>query len=337
MQWNNSDAWVEVAPTLGGAYILSTVIYDAGGGDALYGSTNIGELYQWNDTDAWVSVADDTGADSITGLIDYSGLYACTRSDNIGHIYKWNDSDAWVDQTPSLYAPVPLNLTAGVTPAGNLTGTYYYYYTYRNSVTGHESALSPMSLAATPSTQQVNLTSIAASSDTQVDKKRIYRTGGTLSTINYIGEIDNATTTFTDNTGDTSVGMNEDISNHQVLPAVRSFAMHHHQLFAGYSDDEKGFVYDSKFYLPESFPSLYFFRIGNDSDYIVAVKPLAIDMIVYSRFHTYRMRYIGAGEGDILMEEVAAVGVASDNTLATGIDPTGEPFHVFLGLSLIHI
>ena len=318
-RWNGTNAWGAVT-SIASYYFYSLCSHNNGSTTRLYASqSTTGKLFEWNNTNAWAEKAPQLGTEIPTGLLSSGGyLYGCTIP--TGHLYRWNNSSAWQLQTAA--GPgVSLRQITVATIVSGLTSDYQYFYTYVNSLTGQESALSPISSVISVLNQGVNLSNLEASTDTQVDKKRIYRTGGTLTTINFIAEIDNATTTYQDNFSDTSVGDIEDCSNNDVLPAVRFFSMHHHQLFAGYSDADKGYVFDSRFYQPESFPDTYFFRVGNDSDPVIAVMALDIDMIVYTALHTFRLRYIGTSEGDVVLEEIAAVGLASDNTLVTAIDP----------------
>ena len=61
-KWNGSNAWVEVAPTLGAeTRICSLAVYNGN----LYGGTYPnGKLYKWNGSNAWVEVADTLGAET---------------------------------------------------------------------------------------------------------------------------------------------------------------------------------------------------------------------------------------------------------------------------------
>ncbi len=326
-EWNNTNAWVSKSASLS---LYAIVVYNSGSGNHLYAAGNNGNLYEWNNVSTLTSVAPGGTASVLALGVHNSYLYAGTLE---GKLLKWNKSNAWVEVAPAYGGEITIWALISFTPPSNLNGTYQYFYSYVNSTTGQESALSPVSDAIVATDDLINLSNIDASTDTQVDKKHIYRTGGTLSTINYLGEIVNATTTYEDNIADMAIGDLEDCSHNDVLPAVRFFSIHHHQLFAGYSDTDKGTVFDSRFYQPESCPDLYFFKVGNESDYVVAVMPLDIDMIVYTRLHTFRLRYIGMSEGDVIMEEIAPIGLVSDNTLVTCVDDAGRPFHLFLGQS----
>lgn len=98
----------------------------------------------------------------------------------------------------------PIPADSGV--AGNLTGTYWYRVTYMTA-DGWESDPSVTSDLVTVTAKQVNLTLIPVPGSTRIASKKIYRLGGTsaewrLLTILY----DASTTTYTDNTSDTSMG-----------------------------------------------------------------------------------------------------------------------------------
>ena len=140
--------------------------------------------------------------------------------------YKWDAinvrlSDFGIDAPASA-------CTASVGGSGTLTGTYVYYYSFYNSETQTESALSPVSGTVSPSSQYVDLTNIAVSSDSQVDKRKIYRQGAGSDVIFYCGVInDNTTTTYVDNTSTLSV---EQTCSDNGVVREGSLITHHHQL-----------------------------------------------------------------------------------------------------------
>lgn len=93
-----------------------------------------------------------------------------------------------------------------------LTVGRIYYYVFQNSGTGHYSDLSPASASTGPLTSnQVNLSGIAVSSDTQVDSKTILATtdGGDPSELFYVATIPNSQTTYTDNTDEATLDLNQ--------------------------------------------------------------------------------------------------------------------------------
>lgn len=83
-----------------------------------------------------------------------------------------------------------------------LEGEYRYYVTFENAL-GHESAPSPASEPVVVSNEPVTLELVPTSPDPQVVRRRIYRTGGTLSRPTRVGTIwDNSSTSFEDMTSD---------------------------------------------------------------------------------------------------------------------------------------
>ncbi|ANY29558.1 internal virion protein [Pseudoalteromonas phage PH1] len=85
-----------------------------------------------------------------------------------------------------------------------LEGDYQYVYTFYNSSKGTESIPSPIS--DTLEVQgEVQLAGMEVSVDPQVDKKRIYRVGGYITTFTLVDTVDNATTDYLDRLGDTKI------------------------------------------------------------------------------------------------------------------------------------
>lgn len=95
-------------------------------------------------------------------------------------------------------------IAIGATVAGAVTLSLgrIYTYAYRNPITGHVSDIAPLSASTGPqSARNIPLSGISASSDTQVTRKVVLATsdGGDPSILYLLAEIDNATTTLTDN------------------------------------------------------------------------------------------------------------------------------------------
>jgi len=99
--------------------------------------------------------------------------------------------------------------TVATGAAGVLTGDYKYAFSFLNSTTGHESTRSALSAQVSPSSEKVELSVMAASADTQVTDKRIYRTTAGGAIFFLLTTITNATTTFSDNVADTALGTAE--------------------------------------------------------------------------------------------------------------------------------
>ena len=90
--------------------------------------------------------------------------------------------------------------------SGDISSTNSYKVTYKNSTTGHESNPSTVSADIAVSSKKIDLSGMTASTDPQVDKKRIYRTDLSISTWNFVAEIDDTATTYTDDIAIGSLG-----------------------------------------------------------------------------------------------------------------------------------
>lgn len=117
--------------------------------------------------------------------------------------------------------------------AGNLNGTYQYCYTYYNVNDGTESAPSDYSSEISPSYQQVDI-GIVASTDIQVTNIRIYRIGGNLTAMSLVEQVDNTTTTYTDNLADDSIdGAVLDSFNYNQAPSGLKYLIESNAMFFG--------------------------------------------------------------------------------------------------------
>jgi len=127
------------------------------------------------------------------------------RSD--GTIYKWG-----------ITAPTaPPSFIAG--GAGNLDGDYDWRFTYYSTITGAESNPSPTGTQITLSNQQAIISGMPASADAQVNEKRIYRRGGTITeTWQFVAAITNTTTDYVDNFADDDIFENEPLSEDNDVP-----------------------------------------------------------------------------------------------------------------------
>jgi len=102
------------------------------------------------------------------------------------------------------------NFTAAVGVAGVLSGTYQYFITFLNNTTGSRSNSNPIAQSIALSSDKADLTSIPTSSDSQVDRREIWRTVSNGSVFFLLTSInDNVTTTFTDNDPDSSLSGTE--------------------------------------------------------------------------------------------------------------------------------
>jgi len=159
---------------------------------------------------------------------------------------------------------------AGAT--GNLTGTFVYTITYAtadqesgqgfNASTG----LEVISNAITVTAMMVLLTGVPTSPDPQVTKRNIYRLGGGNGTWNYVGTInDNTTTTFTDNVAAGNVGQVLVVYRDPPLP-FKYIVEHQNCIFGFSAPGEPSLVYASNFDEPWGFSlSLQVWPVGDNS------------------------------------------------------------------------
>jgi len=102
---------------------------------------------------------------------------------------------------------------------GVLNGDYYYKVTFMSGLL--ESAPSPFSAQVSPALEEVDLSSIPISTDSQVTGRRIYRMGGTTTEYYLVALIgDNVTTDYTDNVADGDLGILLDANNNYPPPTT---------------------------------------------------------------------------------------------------------------------
>lgn len=167
--------------------------------------------------------------------------------------------------------------------AGNPDGVYYYLVTFYVSATGQESAPFPLASAPTVTvvTNQINLTGIPVSSDTQVTARRIYRTtgGGAITSAGLVTTITNNTaTTYTDNTADSDLGaLIFATSTKDAAPIFVKTTAH--------NDRGWGFTENSSILYYSYLGEYWYYPQGNDGVNTLADAP------------DYRI-YVGRGDGD---------------------------------------
>lgn len=115
---------------------------------------------------------------------------------------KWDGSASGGISKTGIDAPVT-GISVGAIAAGDITlsSGRNYFLVFKNSTTGHYSGLSPVSPTTGPITaSHVPLSALEVSTDSQVNKKAILATadGGNQEILYEVVELDNATTTYTD-------------------------------------------------------------------------------------------------------------------------------------------
>lgn len=215
-----------------------------------------------------------------------------------------------------------------------LQGTYQYQLTYYNSTDGTESGPSPLSdeLDLTDG-GTVNIIGIPVSTDAQVDKKRLYRIGGNLTTATLVEEIDNATTVYLDNLKDTQVeGSLLTTTDAQPAPSDLAFLTEAYAMFFAAQDDKLRFTPIGK---PEQWPALFFLQFDAP---ITGIAVVTHGILVFTKFKTHIVTGTGptslsqqlltANQGCLAHESIqdisgAALWVSSDGIcLSDGNEPT---------------
>lgn len=119
-----------------------------------------------------------------------------------------NNGGTWVTETGGLWkwgisAPATaISVGAPVSGSVTLEDGRKYFLIFRNSETGHNSGLSPVSAETGPVTaKDIPLSNIEVSTDKQVDRKLVLATadGGDETTLFFLADIPNTQTTLTDN------------------------------------------------------------------------------------------------------------------------------------------
>lgn len=150
-----------------------------------------------------------------------------------GQIYRWQNS------APTL-APT---MSAGA--AGGLNGTYYYRYTYRDSVRGKETSPSPPSAPITVTNQNITIGNLYNPTEPGVDQLLLYRIGGALASQWYlVATLQNAGT-YTDALPDANVTGGALVLHRDPPPPFVAVALHRERIF--------GFGYNGN---PQNIPNI---------------------------------------------------------------------------------
>lgn len=162
-----------------------------------------------------------------------------------------------------------------------INGTVQYLYTFYNSTNGVESA---PSLISTAKNVQgiVQLSNLQVSQDTQVDKKRIYRVGGFLSTFTLVDEIDNNETTYLDTLKDTEVeGDLLDSTLNSPAPSGLKYLTESNAMLFGAEGSKLRFTPIGK---PFYWPEVYYLEFYSD---ITGIGETGSGLLVFTKYKTY--------------------------------------------------
>ena len=182
----------------------------------------------------------------------------------------------------------PVNPPILANSGTGLTGTYQFVYTYARmsgTAIAHESNSSP-SASITLANEQVDISSLTASADPQVNKIRIYRT--VASGVNFLHEhnVDNGTTTTTSDSLDSALGSEVDSLN-DPPPNCSRAAEFQETVFLCGDENNPHYLYFSKRWRPEAVTE--FIECGNADYALTALVPVAGALGAFKRITKYRV------------------------------------------------
>ena len=164
-----------------------------------------------------------------------------------------------------------------------LQGVYQYQLTYYNSADGTESGASTLSAELDAlNGSKITVNSIPVSSDAQVDKKRLYRIGGDLTTSTLVVELDNATTSYVDELKDTEVvGTLLDTSIALPAPNDLAFLTEAYAMLFAAQGTKLRFTPIGK---PDEWPELYFLQFDKT---ITGIAAVTHGILVFTKFKAF--------------------------------------------------
>lgn len=160
-------------------------------------------------------------------------------------------------------------------------GTIQYALTYYNSVDGVESA--PLySNEITVINGKITLTGLPVSNDIQVDKKRLYRIGGNITTYTRVTTLENNETTYTDTLSDTELeGSLLTSVDNDPPPSGLLYLTEHNMMLFGAVEDKLHFTPIGQ---PDAWPSYYYLDFPKN---ITGLASTASGLIVMTRTKSY--------------------------------------------------
>jgi hypothetical protein len=241
-----------------------------------------------NDATTWTFVADQ----------------ALMRKDNGADLRIWG-----------IVAPAAAP-TLATGAAGSLTGAYRARYTYARvvgSAVAHESNPCPIPSPVTLAAQQLNVP-VVASADPQVTHIRVYRTltGGT--SYFFDQQVANTTATIASSQADSALGTAIETDNNTPPLAAWATEFQAH-LFLCVDAANPHYLWYSKRFRPESWPTAQFLELGNPTDPLQCSVALTGILGVFSRETKYRV--LGNSvSGFVGVEALSTRGTVAANAVA---------------------
>jgi len=195
-----------------------------------------------------------------------------------------------------------------------LAGIYQYAVTYYNSLDGTESQPSEFTKELIVESGYTNLSVIPSSTDSQIDKKKIYRIGGNLTAFTEVIELNNSTTTYIDSASDESLTglLLDSILNHEAPINLRYLLAVKGELLG---------VVGSKVYFtrgignPNYWPEDYYFDfpedvtgIGLTANGVLVFTKYQTHILVGSSSTTYSVHLLSGDQGCLANESIVAYG-----------------------------
>lgn len=210
-------------------------------------------------------------------------------TNGVGRPQKSSDGKTFYNLGITGQSEVPTVATAG---AGNLSGTLQYCYTYYNEEDGTESIPTPYSQEITATNNQVVVTYVN-STDPQVSHVRLYRLGGTLTSMFMVAEIPNdeslVQVQYTDNVKDvdaTRVPLSS-YTNYPAFEGLSYLTEADTMLFAAKGNK----LYFTEVGFPDYWSEFNYILIDDD---ITGISDSELGLLVFTEFKTFLISYGGS-------------------------------------------
>ena len=219
----------------------------------------------FSDTQTWAFIADN----------------AVMRKDNGFTVQNWG-----------IQSPPTAPTVAGTGAAtGSLTGDYQAAFTYVRkvgSLVANESSASPFSATITLGGENLVISGLTASADTQVTHIRVYRTvaGGAIPL--YDQEVTNGTVSVVSSQADSALGTEIELDN-DAPPNMAFICEYNGHIFGCQEIGNEHILRYSKRFRPEAWPQDNYFELGNPDDPLQACAVVGGVLGVFSRYTKYRV------------------------------------------------
>jgi len=205
--------------------------------------------------------------------------FSADKTSGVVYVYRKIADDYFKVDEPDDFFTTTDKLLPEIT---YMDGLYSYCYTYYNSSDGTESQPSKYS-SNLSFTDDVALINCTASTDPQVDKIRVYRIGGNLTSMQLAVEASNVTGNIADNNGDDLVIDRPVLNsfNNAPAPIGLNYLTEHNAIFFGVKDDK---LYYSDIAYVNNW-SVFNFIDFNDK--LTGLGVVSNGLLVFTKYATY--------------------------------------------------